>query len=34
MDEAERRHTCHVCGRVFESETALDEHVRTVGLAD
>lgn len=34
MDEREEHHICHACGREFESEAALDQHVRTVGLID
>ena len=34
-DDAEADgHTCEACGKSFESEAALEEHVHDIGLVD
>ena len=33
-DTDEGKHVCEACGESFESEAALERHVREVGLAE
>lgn len=33
-DDNDEEHVCEACGESFESEEALERHVREVGLVD